>query len=185
MSFFEKAKNLVSRANSSVPEHTDSTHTATPPAYVIPAGFEVKQDPGWLVVHHGLNRKERRKLEYQASHANPTEPIIRKGFQPIGLPLSQKKIKKRLAQIPDNFPVRRAEKLLQSVRDLMAPDENPEMLNRKSYCFEPEFWQLVELARQFKTAQEAKAKDAVANGAEVLVTPKGLMIGGELLPQHA
>lgn len=147
MSFLKKAKNLLTRASLSVPESTDFVHTATPPRYVMPAGYEVKIDKGWLLLHMGLNRKERRQLEAKLRSRNPTETVALPGCRPVTVSLSASKIKDRLKSTPSNVPIR-------LVTPEIATNFGVPLKRQAQYCYEPEFFELLNASRAVAAERE-------------------------------
>jgi len=168
MSFFDALKKKLEQARASHPEPDSLNATAVHPEYCTPTAYEVRLDKNVLLVHRGLNRRQRRELDYKLSHFNNPRPRPT-SFHPNAQFKSKESIKKALRETPSNFPVR---KLF------------------GKYLFEPEYWQVQaamkereEAFRNSLSLQEVQepAINVVTDAPQSVPVPSTTM---EALPQN-
>lgn len=138
MSFFNSLKTKLAAATSpsSRPELHD-VDLPTTPAYCTPNAYEVSLNKGWLLIHTGLNRRQRRELESLLSHFVPNATL--RNFHPAVKFPTLASVKRVLRSTPTNFPIRKV---------------------ANKYLFEPEFWQLVETVKLRQKEQALANKTA-------------------------
>lgn len=106
---------------------------APSPAYCTPEAYDVWLDKNVLLVHRGLNRRQRRELEWKLSHFNNPG----RDRRPTSLPFRLSKrsqMRDVLKRSPHNYPIR---KLF------------------GKYLFEPEYWEVLPKIKQMMAERDA------------------------------
>ena len=119
------------------------------PDYCTPKKYEVGLVDGVFLAHFGANRHERRRLA-----------VLYDNFEASKRFPTRESLRKFLKTTPSNFPLRRIH-----------------LNGKKTYLFEPEYWDLVQKMKDFQAAEEVLKQ---AETLPVLDVPAPVLV-----PQYA